>query len=71
MSQAATLVSYRQVKILLSGQIKYRCGMGNNLRMSVLLYSDDVKRSRKVLFVSMEIENCVDKYSVFSTCLSL
>lgn len=43
MSQAATLVSCGQVQILLSGQIKYRCGTGDSLKMSVPVYCDDVK----------------------------
>lgn len=48
MSQAATLVSYRQVKILLSGLEINECGMGDNVECQsccTLMMSNEVRKS--------------------------
>lgn len=45
--------------------------MDDSLKMFVLLHYDYVQSGRKVFFLFFEIKNCVDKYSIFSTCLSL
>lgn len=70
MSQAATLGSHRQLDILPSVQVKRRCGGGDSLRMfcHAVMMSKKAGKSFKIFF---EVENHVDKYCVFSPCLSL
>lgn len=63
--------SHRQLEILLSVQVKQRCGRGDNLRMfcCAVMMAKKAEKSFKIFF---EVENHVDvhKYCVFSMCLS-
>lgn len=70
LSQAATLGGHRQLKILLSVQVKCICGRHDDLRMfcrPVIL----PKKAGKSLKIFFEVENHVAVDTVFSTCLSL